>query len=142
MRPAPPSGRAAVGSKPALLAGAGPGCQVGELFSMLSQPHMLHLLDVMVSSPGTPMRFSALQERLHISPKTLAQRLRTLVERGFLTRRSYNEIPPRVEYEATQKARELAELFPILARWADHNTMAAVPTVTVVGRVPRPAATA
>ncbi len=105
---------------------------------MLSQPHMLHLLDVMISSPGTPLRFTALQERLHISPKTLTQRLRTLVERGFLVRRSFNEIPPRVEYEATQKARELAELFPILARWANHNTMSAVPTVSVVGRLPRP----
>ena len=120
-------------------AGRTAGCQVGELFAMLGQTHMLRILDVMLSSPGTPMRFRDLQDKLGISPKTLTQRLRTLVEAGFLTRRSYNEIPPRVDYEVTAKAMELAELFPILARWAGHNTMTAVPTVSVVGKVRRPA---
>jgi DNA-binding HxlR family transcriptional regulator len=116
------------------------GCEVGELIAMLGQPHTLRLLDVLVTNAGTPMRFTTLQDRLHLSPKTLAQRLRTLVEAGFLTRRSYNEIPPRVEYEVTPKATDLGELFRMLGRWAQDHTMTAVPTVSVVGRVRPPVA--
>ena len=115
------------------------GCQVGELFAMLGQSHMLRILEVLVTNRGNPMRFTTLQSRLGLSPKTLAQRLRTLVEAGFLTRRSYNEIPPRVEYEVTPKATDLGELFATLVRWAQEHTMTAVPTVSVVGRVRAPA---
>jgi DNA-binding HxlR family transcriptional regulator len=38
-----------------------------------------------------------------ISPSMLAARLRELEEHGLVTRTSYNEIPPRVEYALTQK---------------------------------------
>jgi DNA-binding HxlR family transcriptional regulator len=111
---------------------------VGELFAMLGQPHMLDLLNLLVARRGSPMRFTALQSELKLSPKTLAARLRTLVEGGFLTRRSFNEIPPRVEYEVTDKAIELGELFAILRRWAERNTMTAVPSISVVGKFARP----
>jgi DNA-binding HxlR family transcriptional regulator len=40
-----------------------------------------------------------------ISPSMLAARLRELEEHGLVTRTSYNEIPPRVEYALTQKGR-------------------------------------
>lgn len=108
---------------------------MGELFAMLGQPHMLRILDVLVSNGGKPIRFTALQDRLGLSPKTLANRLRTLVEVGLLTRHSYNEIPPRVEYEATSKAGDLGELFQLLGRWAHEHTLTTVPTVSVVGKV-------
>jgi len=114
------------------------GCQVGELLAMLGQPHMLRLLEVLVTNRASPMRFSSLQARLGLSPKTLAHRLRALVEAGFLTRHSYNEIPPRVEYEVTPKAIDLGELFQILSRWAQEHTLTAIPTVSVVGRVRTP----
>lgn len=38
-----------------------------------------------------------------ISPSMLAARLRELEEQGMVTRTSYNEIPPRVEYSLTAK---------------------------------------
>jgi hypothetical protein len=40
-------------------------------------------------------------------PKTLTARLQELVKFGFMVRKSYNEIPPRVDYELTQKGRDL-----------------------------------
>jgi len=76
-----------------------------------------------------------LQARLKISPKTLSQRLRTLVEAGFLARHAYNEIPPRVEYQPTAKTQELGELFRALDRWSARNTLHPVPVISVVGRV-------
>src|SRR5579871_7004 len=111
------------------------GCQIAELFSVLGQPHMLRILHVFEESRGGPIRFNQLQARLKISPKTLSQRLRTLVEAGFLARRAYNEIPPRVEYQPTAKTQELGELFRALDRWSARNTLHPVPVISVVGRV-------
>lgn len=42
-----------------------------------------------------------------ISSRTLAERLRTLERAGIVRRRSYPESPPRVEYELTEKGRDL-----------------------------------
>jgi DNA-binding HxlR family transcriptional regulator len=112
------------------------GCQIAELFSLLGRPHMLDILHTFQESKGAVFRFNELQSRLGISPKTLSQRLRTLVDAGFLARRAFNEIPPRVEYQQTAKTEELGELFRGLGRWAERNTLHPVPMVSVVGRVP------
>jgi DNA-binding HxlR family transcriptional regulator len=53
-------------------------------------------------------RFSELEHSLSgISPRTLAERLRTLEHEGIVVRRSYPESPPRVEYELTAKGEAL-----------------------------------
>ncbi len=114
----------------------GGGCQIAELFSVLGRPHMLQILHVFEESNGRPIRFNELQTRLRISPKTLSQRLKTLVEAGFLARRAFNEIPPRVEYQPTTKTQELDELFRALDHWSARNTLHPVPMVSTVGRIP------
>jgi DNA-binding HxlR family transcriptional regulator len=60
-----------------------------------------------------PRRFSELERSCAgISPRTLAERLRALEEEGIVERRSYDEHPPRVEYELTAKG---AAMLPIIA---------------------------
>jgi DNA-binding HxlR family transcriptional regulator len=118
-------------------AGATPiGCDVSELFALLGQPHMLRLLAVLNESGADSLRFTELQLRLRISPKTLSLRLRTLVEGGFVTRHAFREIPPRVEYQPTAKLVQLNSLFELLRGWATQNTMHATPIVSVIGRHP------
>lgn len=117
------------------------GCPVGELFEMLGRPHMLDLLYVF-SAGSAPIRFSELEDRLHIPPKTLSQRLRALVERGFLVRQAYSEIPPRVEYSPTRKLLDLLPIFDAINAWAKENTLTATPVVSVTGPVPPPRALA
>lgn len=47
-------------------------------------------------------RFSVLERSLvGISPKTLSERLKALEKAGIVTRTSYAQVPPRVEYELT-----------------------------------------
>ena len=110
------------------------GCEVGALFSILAKPHMLHLVHEFLADPPQGVRFGELQDRLGLSPKTLSTRLKTLVEAGLLVRRKYNEIPPRVEYEATEKGRKLVDLFRAMEVWAKENSLHTVGTVSVVGR--------
>jgi DNA-binding HxlR family transcriptional regulator len=55
-----------------------------------------------------PRRFSELEHSCAgISPRTLSERLRALEDDGLVERRSYNESPPRVEYELTEKGEAL-----------------------------------
>jgi len=110
------------------------GCPIGSLFAMLGQPHMLQVLHAFLSEDARPIRFGELERDLRISPRTLSSRLGALVEAGLLLRRRFSEIPPRVEYEATPKARELVRLFREMETWASHNTLSVVPSVAVVGR--------
>jgi DNA-binding HxlR family transcriptional regulator len=56
-------------------------------------------------------RFSALERSLAgISPKTLSERLKSLEKAGIVTRRSYAEVPPRVEYTLTDMGWDLIPL--------------------------------
>ena len=65
-----------------------------------------------------PVRYKKFRETLKgISSKTLAYRLQELEKGGILERHSYNEIPPRVEYNLTPKGQELVESVIDLLQW-------------------------
>jgi DNA-binding HxlR family transcriptional regulator len=56
-------------------------------------------------------RFCELERSLEgISPRTLSLRLRALEDEGIVERRTYPEVPPRVEYALTEKGRALVPL--------------------------------
>ncbi len=52
-----------------------------------------------------------------ISTEQLRSRLNRMVADGMLTRKRYREVPPRVDYELTERSRELAPVLGHLARW-------------------------
>jgi DNA-binding HxlR family transcriptional regulator len=57
-------------------------------------------------------RFCELERSLQgISPRTLSLRLRALEEEGIVERRTFPEVPPRVEYALTEKG---LALLPII----------------------------
>jgi DNA-binding HxlR family transcriptional regulator len=65
-----------------------------------------------------PRRFVELQRVLPgISTEQLRSRLNRMVADGMLTRQRYREVPPRVDYELTVRARELMPILGELARW-------------------------
>ena len=56
-------------------------------------------------------RFCELERSLAgISPRTLSLRLRALEESGIVARRTFPEVPPRVEYQLTRKGNALLPL--------------------------------
>jgi hypothetical protein len=52
-----------------------------------------------------------------ISTEQLRSRLNRMVADGMLTRKRYREVPPRVDYELTERARALMPILGELARW-------------------------
>ena len=65
-----------------------------------------------------PRRFVELQRVLPgISTEQLRSRLNRMVADGMLTRKRYREVPPRVDYQLTERAIALAPVLGELARW-------------------------
>lgn len=56
-----------------------------------------------------------------ISEKMLIQTLRGLERHGFVARRSYAEVPPRVDYRLTPLGRSLSGLVRALDHWVEEN---------------------
>ena len=84
-------------------------------------------------------RFNELVERLHpITPTTLTRQLRELERDGLVERTQYNEIPPRVEYEATELSATLGPVLETIAEWVNthamHRSNAAESAGTEVGQ--------
>ena len=101
------------------------GCEIQDLFKLLGKSHTLDLLHLFVmQDPTATLRFVEVQNTLKLSPNTLSERLKELVEAGLLSRRAYNEIPPRVDYQATRKARDLEPVFESLIAWTKRNDLA------------------
>src|ERR671919_175589 len=82
-----------------------PVCRTAEIIS--GKWTLLVLRDLADSS----QRFCELERSLEgISPRTLSLRLRALEEQGIVERRTYPEVPPRVEYALTDKGKALLPL--------------------------------
>ncbi|MDF2881599.1 MAG: HxlR family transcriptional regulator [Clostridiaceae bacterium] len=64
------------------------------------------------------VRFGDLLRSLNgVSPKTLSLRLRELEKFGLVNRTVYPEVPPKVEYELTEKGKCLETVFIELKKW-------------------------
>lgn len=103
------------------------GCDIADLFRLLGRSHVMRILYLFLHEDPRPHRFVDIQNRLGLSPNTLTERLKDLVMAGLLTRTAYNEIPPRVDYEATQKARDLASVFVALMDWSRKHNLEPMP---------------
>jgi DNA-binding HxlR family transcriptional regulator len=67
-------------------------------------------------------RFNELRRELHgVTQHTLTQQLRDLERDGMVRRTTYPEVPPRVEYEITDKARGLTPVFTAIFGWVNRS---------------------
>ena len=62
-------------------------------------------------------RFSTLQKTLRINNTTLTERLVSLTKAGLITKTTYQEYPPRIEYELTKKGQDLQPVLRAMAEW-------------------------
>lgn len=87
------------------------------LFALLGRAHTKDILYELAIKSDPPVRFSELQDSLGLSANTLSRRLDELEAAGLLIRESYDEIPPRVEYEPTTELYDLEPAFRELDAW-------------------------
>lgn len=83
-----------------------PGCPVRNILARICDKWALLVLCLLERSEQGKLRFSELKQAMpDISQKMLAMTLRTLEEDGYVSRTLYAEVPPRVEYALTARAR-------------------------------------
>jgi DNA-binding HxlR family transcriptional regulator len=56
-----------------------------------------------------------------VTQKVLTQQLRELEDDGIINRITYNQVPPKVEYELTEYGWSLKEILHLLCRWGDRH---------------------
>lgn len=79
------------------------------------------LLALMALAHGT-LRFTAVKRAIgDISQRMLAQTLRSLEEDGYVSRKVYATVPPKVEYSLTALGKSLLTRVEPLVQWADEN---------------------
>ena len=101
-----------------------PDCPIRNVLSRISCKWPMLVLFTL-SQRGT-LRFNTLRRALpDISQKMLTATLRTLEEDGLVVRQVYAEVPPRVEYGLTERARSLLPILDELVDWA-HSNMDAI----------------
>ena len=99
-----------------------PACPVRNVLARLCDKWVLLVIYILARSGEETMRFKDLKQQLpDISQRMLTMTLRTLEEDGYVTRTVFSEIPPRVEYALTARARSLMPVLDSLLQWAvDH----------------------
>ena len=72
-----------------------------------------------IRNHGT-LRFGKIHQMVDgVSRKVLTDQLKSLESAGLLTRKQYEEIPPRVEYSLTEKSKGLCEVFHAIEKWSN-----------------------
>lgn len=92
-------------------------CPVDGVIETIGKKYALQIIGLL--GTNGPMRYSNLEEVLAVtSSSLLSTRLEELAEEGLIERRSFDEIPPRVEYSLTPRGRELESRIQPLLEWA------------------------
>ena len=75
---------------------------------------------ICVLSAKKRRRYSKIRREMYnITDAVLASTLKDLIEDGIIDRKSYDEIPPRVEYSLTEKGRSVVPILQSICQWSD-----------------------
>lgn len=91
-------------------------CEVRDLLDRLADKWSLLAIELLGYGP---LRFSELKRQIDgISQRMLTVTLRRLERDGLLNRTVHPVVPPRVDYELTERGRSLLEAVAPLVHWA------------------------
>ncbi len=92
-------------------------CPLQGVIDIVSKKWALLIVAVLGNKPS--MRYGTIMKDLvGVSPKTLADTLKSLEGSGIIHREAFNEIPPRVEYSLTEDGIKLRDSIIPLLRWS------------------------
>ena len=74
---------------------------------------------ICVLAAKNTLRYSHLRrEMANISDAVLAETLKELIKNDIICRKSYDEIPPRVEYSLTDKGQSVVPILQSICKWS------------------------
>ena len=74
---------------------------------------------ICVLSANETLRYSEIRNGMHnITDAVLAATLKELIADQLICRKSYDEIPPRVEYSLTEKGRSVVPILQSICQWS------------------------
>lgn len=95
-------------------------CPVRDILDRIGDKWSIHT--IILLGQGNVLRFNELKKQIDgISQRMLTVTLRSLEEDGFVSRKIYAEVPPRVEYTLTDLGRSLLVQLKSLSQWASDN---------------------
>lgn len=103
-----------------------PECPIRNVLSRIGDKWTLLVL-LVLDGAQTPLRFKELQRAIpDISEKMLTLTLRNLEADGLVGRTAFAEVPPRVEYNLTERSGSLMPLLNSLVNWSLENFSAII----------------
>lgn len=91
-------------------------CPMPDIAQLIGGKWKLIILQILIFQGMK--RFNELRRNIDgITQTMLTNQLRALEKDGLVTRKVYAEVPPRVEYSATQRALDLKDVFLALHNW-------------------------
>ena len=99
-------------------------CPIRNVIDRIS--HKWSLLVLLLLDEVESLRFNEIHKTIgSISQKMLTVTLKSLEADGFVTRTMFPQIPPRVEYKLTERAKGMLPHIHNLVKWSEEN-MAAI----------------
>lgn len=99
-----------------------PDCPIRNVLTRICDKWSMLVIYTLSTHREGPVRFNALRKLIpDISQKMLTSTLRTLEVDGYVNRKVYAEIPPRVEYSLTDRSFSLLPIIDNLISWAVDN---------------------
>ena len=99
-----------------------PDCPIRNVLARICDKWSMLVIYTLSTHREGPVRFNALRKLIpDISQKMLTSTLRTLEVDGYVNRKVYAEIPPRVEYSLTDRSFSLLPIIDNLISWAVDN---------------------
>ena len=96
-------------------------CPAPLVFAMIGGKWKLSILQILIFN-GTK-RFGELRKGIpEITQTMLTKQLRALEHDGLIRRKVYAEVPPRVEYSATEDGNSLTPAFQAMHQWWEART--------------------
>jgi len=93
-------------------------CEILDIWDVLGRRWSLLILKNLSSK--NVVRFNELKRNLKdISNTVLSDRLSELEQEGLITKKIYPEVPLKVEYRLTTKAKDLEPILQSLSRWCE-----------------------
>lgn len=97
-------------------------CPIRNVLARICDKWSLLVIYTLKNHMDGPLRFNALRKLIpDISQKMLTSTLKTLEADGYVTRKVYAEVPPRVEYSLTPRSENLIPIIDNLIVWAIDN---------------------